>query len=386
MKIDAINEEIENIFNEAVDDGIHNMNMNLVDAIKKSINALKAMEVDTMNALYKRADDERKLMSNSLENKWEIHTILVPEKDVDSWQNKGLFPVVPVENNISYLNCAVEDLDKWHNFSGIEVCYDLLNQEKKIANLAEQYDISVPYIFSPWARRAVKIIDDKDNRNRDVLLSDYVLMWNVEFKTITQSGSIAPNGDELVYSYTFNISENGFCYSMYKDVEINHLLEDNRIELLTKHEILPDTVEEVIIHPLPEIVISKISSGKMMTGFKNMFKVHDKNKMTGRLLTKADIEYVLKFFDYDFAGERFNCSLSCINPKHKAEIFGYKDKLFHYEYPVEELRHYRRMRTLPVCEIGFEATNKKWLLDYMEYVLGYMEYRYPEYIWRGVEK
>ena len=248
--------------------------------------------------------------------------------------------------------------------------YQFIEAEKKIFRISEIYNLPIQ-IYSPYARRAVDICifenSEEDfsslpdlrlaeNNLSEKLLTENKFFWNVEIKKSADVSWF--KNDEKFFEYGFDADKKDFILPK-NDSDFNAGIEaekfDGKIILRSQYE-LSEEFELIKILPVENKIASRIFSKP-------------------RIRTKGDINFILKCFER----ENFSC---------RFENFGNTgEKILRYskefEYPTSQEQNLLRAKIkLPVINIKFSG-DKKFLTDYANYVLHFLEENYPEFNWAG---
>lgn len=294
-----------------------------------------------------------------------------------------------------------------------------IERERQLWDMAHLYHIARPAIFSPYARRAVKIqipneereIADRlredcenhapfcfaDNDLDDKLLCDRHLLWNVRTATreLPSYGGVdgdersyfAPYGDQEIYRYEFsNVNENEFICPVPEEMEAviaaEKDWEQKRIILITRRRLQSDCMSMTILRSAEEqgkggegcAVFSNRDSARRASAFPKE-----------RLRTQGDLERVL--YALSMPNYNFSCSFAEVSSTVKTYpnvIMRYSNELRYGDADVlREQSLYGKNRHLPYCYLRFSG-EPKFLNDYAEFVLSFLEYRYPDVQWVGV--
>jgi len=280
---------------------------------------------------------------------------------------------VPYENFCSYLN---KDF-KGSGFAyQLKPNYQLIEEERKLFRLSRIYNTPIA-VYSPYARRAVDIyIPDRDaedfarledlnfrlkeNNLQGKLLLNKKFYWNVAIKQAETPSSYVADDSGNLYEYRYN---DGIDLSAYIlppgdatfDDELEALKSDREIILRTPNQFSGDKCELIQIFPLENKIDSRIF-GKT------------------RLRTQGDIEFVLKCL----SRENYSCRFGKFGGT--SQIKRYDGEHKYFTSADENLL--RSKRKLPVCTVKFSG-DELFLTDYANYVLNFLEERYPEFNWAG---
>ena len=280
---------------------------------------------------------------------------------------------VPYENFWSYLN---------KDFQGRGFTYQLkpncqlIDEEHKLFRLSRIYNTPIA-VYSPYARRAVDIyIPDQDaedfarledidfrlkaNNLQGKLLLNKKFYWNVTIKQAETPSSYTTDNSSNLYEYRYN---DGIDLSTYIlppgdatfDDELEALKSDKEIILRTPQHFSDNKCELIKILPIESKIDSRIF-GKP------------------RLRTAGDIEFVLKCL----SRENYSCRFGKFGGNAQIERYDGKHKYF----TSDDEKLLRAKRKLPVCTVKFSG-DELFLTDYANYVLNFLEERYPEFNWAG---
>lgn len=277
---------------------------------------------------------------------------------------------VPYEDFTAYLN---------KNFQGdgftyqLKPNYQFVEAEHKIFRLSQIY--KVPFkIFSPYARRAVDIrIAGKskedftrladlnfklaENNLQGKLLMNEKFYWNVKIKSCTEQWQHKV-GDLYEYGYTDGIDAATYIVpnsDANLDDELEFVKADGQIILKTPREFPDGECDLIKILPLKS-------------------KIHSKIFSKPRLRTAGDINFVLKCL----SRENYSCRFGKFGGN--ANVKRYSGEHKYFTSADENLL--RAKRQLPTCSVKFSG-DELFLTDYANYVLNFLEERYPEFNWAG---
>ena len=300
-----------------------------------------------------------------------------------------------------------------------------IEEERLLFDIADIYHITKPVVFSPYSRRAVKIqlpIQDSDaaellrdaadltpylleeNSLKDKLLADRQLLWNIRIGEVKlpeynpsgegDCGFVAPYGDREIYRYEFNKQKNG-DFICPDTIEIPCLLaaekdeERQLITLITNRKLKNKCRSLSILRPKEyEEQIAGHKSGNREIFFSNVSRLGDDRAgrifAKERLRTQGDIERLLHCFNIP----EYDCKFAGVSDSRKTELKSikrYSGELSYGAccYSCREQLLYGKRRVLPCCHIRFSG-RAKFLADYADYVLFFLENRYPDFLWAGV--
>lgn len=303
------------------------------------------------------------------------------------------------------------------------LAYDLkyIHAERLLFVVADLYRIKAPILFSPYGRRAVKIqvprqdleivgvlLDrkgnlapycPKENRLADKLRIDRQLKWNLRTESVPLPSCTAasdrddaffsPYGNQEIYRYTFkDRRENDFiCPSLDEAEHVIAAQKDvkgQQIVLVTKkpltepcrslHIIQAADTAEPGSKPLGDAVFPNLDGRR-----KEAFGYGE------RLRTRGDIERML--YGLGMPGHGLTCAFRAVSQAAQKDVTPlrrYDRDLAYGRFDVcREQSLYGSRRGLPFCYITFSG-DEKFLNDYAEYVLSFLEFRYPDFQWVGV--
>ena len=417
-------DEVEKTLSEILDAA--QLDADLKTCLKKSLNAIYSHERKIISELKSEVEIELKSERNFLP----IVTAIVPREKIPAMSEKNFYAVdkdglsdenlsvffktppafdikkiFDESNSGSYFLCCpyeeVEELCKKifigrngaKNFSYRLVPQKrLVEQEMRLFRLAKFYKIKSPIIFSPYARRAVdiQILDEIEPKEIDFdfsgnaelkgkIVDDCILMWNVFVKSNVESKSyVSPNDNEKFHRYIFDSGVNKKSFVL-PPVTSEILVEakrinDDRIDIISSGE-LEDDFE-----------VLKIFALKIDKTFPDDIEIFSNTCDTNRVIEKTrlrtagDVNYILSAL----AQGEFSCSFETLSDTPPANQIKSYQKIFGHNYftsRAEEL--FRFKATLPYCIVRFKAP-EKYLADYANFVLHFLNKNYPEFSWKGV--
>lgn len=291
--------------------------------------------------------------------------------------------------------------------------HELMGAEKKLYEAARLYRIQRPVLFSPWSRRLVSIQlqDDilpmtaaeffagtydfrwQENGLANKILEGLELMWNVALEREKDgSASIWPDPvtgatcDGIRFS---NVSDRTF-------IILNELTSTASTAVFEKSsqviKLYGDASHEAWRLDIQEIE-QPVASTYPTLCFANVYELPRFGE-SRRLCTKGDILRTLQRYNGALPGVSIDEDISLKRPEHTKLIAPYVgDDVYGGKLDRESLIYQReRVRHLPECFIRFSL---KWgahsnhdydyfLTDYARYVLADLNYRFPDFKWRGV--
>lgn len=352
-----------------------------------------------------------------------IVTILAPETMTRELAKSGFTPMpgseaardpwhTPLErderpeDNVppGFLRCPFKDIAKYCHrpFRGqqdggaftyeLVPAFSLLAVEKTLQEFGRLYRQETPLIFSPWSRRAVYIqylngfVPQKDtkpdlllheNELENILLPGYTLFWNgllTRGEDGPRQGS-SPDGNRTFYTATY---EDGIDASTF-------------ILPVNIHNQPPDLLN-ISREPDRIRVESPVACGNIYYKLViNPFRADNLPEGMEWFANSCDAEIVTSLQRPRTVGEikRLLNALrqSGFSAEYK-DIAGEVPSLTRYDkrraYPVNlNERLLAAGKTRPRVNIAFGG-GPLFLEDYAEYILNFLEKRYPEYEWKGV--
>jgi len=225
-------------------------------------------------------------------------------------------------------------------------------------------------------------------------------MWNIGTETVPLStydfmhgeneSFFAPYGDQEIYRYEFkNVKEASFICPAHEELAYVISAEKDRereqITLVTKQPLSEPCISMRILQPAEDI--EKYCNGWGEAAFSNVEEQGTEYFYAKeRLRTQGDVERVLHALCLPEHG--FSCKFDGVSSVAKKD----KDVLRRYfreaAYGISELSSeqalYGKRRGLSFCYVAFSG-EAKFLNDYAEYVLSFLEHRYPDFQWVGVQ-
>ena len=218
------------------------------------------------------------------------------------------------------------------------------------------------------------------------LLSGKQLMWNIRTESVSlpeyeiandQNRSyFAPYGDREIYRYEFkNIDDNAFICPDISDfakiIAAEKDLDRRQITLIAKERLLePCELVQIIRTDSKNIYDFPVFSNS----------TSDSRFSKERLRTEGDLEFVLHKLSIPEHG--FICQFYRLNLTEKSDLKivpRYSHELTYGEsYIPHDQYLYGKRHALPFCYIKFSG-DEKFLTDYANYVLFFLENRYPDF-------
>ena len=390
-------------------------NAELRYSLEQAFRALSDRQDRISNELMERLVREKSSSNKGYDEKWTVATVLVKVNEIPKYAVEG-FSVINVgkcfykkqdvvdlgleNSNTSnqsqrqfFLDIEYGDWDKYLNrtFEGdgfkYQICINerFVKKEAELFKVCAMYGINMPVIFSPWARRAIDIrieegkvpksVDGvslrlKENGLEKVLLIDSFLLWNF---TITKglspsSQRVAPFENRNMYIKHFDegINENDFLYT---DEQIEAIQKTADLTEIRSCNGEKNCYTKYRINSIGEVVLNC---------FCNTFL----DTLPARIRTKSDMIGVLQQFN----NRNYACTFVGTDKDESFSLFPVYRTVHSYHTDKNQI-FYQKRRGLTESYVKFFVGNgdKKYLCDYANYVLHYLQSRYPEYVWLGVE-
>lgn len=260
-----------------------------------------------------------------------------------------------------------------------------VEKQELLYRYALHYDIINPVMYSPYSYKAFDLVYDKAldeikdkldfqfEKNGIKVITERDLYWNITVLSENKTyDSKLPYGDETRYLYEFAKNKKGQyrlplpCNNQTQIFDIEY--GDDCIRMVTNH----DMDEFILIEPLKvdesSSTIKALVSNKMLFTNKNPY-IGFINK---RIISEADIEHAIAPF-------RDNKGIKCSISDGKKRI------VTRYAMKYRPDRNERKLFHIISREyLAFERESaERFFSDYINYVLEFMEYFYPEVEWVG---
>lgn len=281
--------------------------------------------------------------------------------------------------------------------------------ERTLFDLATQEHRTAPVLFSPWARRAVRVqivgaeeppsltLDDlrlADNgltcADGAPLLRDGTLCWNVQLERVTPTDHnydqryVERAGAEgcFVYWYPHNVIE-GVQERLLSRAGAS-LIETTMEEGAGKApQFVVRTTDELDQKTWQATLVTITEVAPSAEDGATFFSANLSEDPPQRLLTAGDVEHLLHALATPFGRAE-------LLPPPKARMYGRADELPPYAllaYPKNpSLAHYGIHRACTELALAFSSDDAPFLTDYANYVRHYLARCYPEFRWRCCKK
>ena len=261
-----------------------------------------------------------------------------------------------------------------------------LEAEKALIDFRKFDNNFSPIIYSPYSHKSFEIIIEteydckiegidyqfKENGLADIVKIDMSLFWNVISDTtgIMEPAAQKPYRDFVIYKYLFEKKERPtFIIPLGDDADIFEISEDrDSVSIWANKEICD--FKRVYVREVDKnrpgikelISADRIFENSLKPGFGTVSRVR----------THADIRHVFSMF---FDGKH-NVALAEDNITNAIKRYRYKYK----SYLPDRLP----VKNVPEIRARFTGEDR-FLCDYANYVLLYLEFHYPEIEWVGVK-
>lgn len=260
-----------------------------------------------------------------------------------------------------------------------------VERQELLYKYSQHYAIINPVVYSPYNFKAFDLVYDKGldgeeldflfkKNNLDVVKSDDIdLFWNIclyeESKTYDAK---VPYGDSERYIFEFKKNKNGNYLlplprnnqSQIFDIEFL----DDSVRLTTSHDMDDFFLLEPLEVDVSSSIVKALISNNQFFSNKNTYK----GIVSCRLISEADIEHALSPF-------RDKYGIKCRIAEGRGNI------VKRYSQKYRPNRNGRKIFNT-ICReyVSFSCIGENmFLLDYINYVLEYLEFYYPEIEWVG---
>lgn len=286
-------------------------------------------------------------------------------------------------------------------------CY--VKVERDLFDLAEQEHRTAPVLFSPWARRAVRVhvldveetpsltLDDLRLADNDLMRADGTplllggkLCWNVQLEQVTPTEHnydqryVERAGAEgcFVYWYPHNVIE-GVQERLLSRAGAS-LIETTMEEGAGKTpQFVVRTSDELDSTTWQATLVTITAVEERAEDVATLFSAKLSEDPPQRLLTAGDVAHLLNVLATPFGRAEL------LSPA-AARVYGSADEIPSYAllaYPsAPSLAHYGVHRACTELALAFSAGDASFLLDYANYVRHYLARCYPEFRWRCYKK
>ncbi len=412
------------------------------DIVEKSPN-IDGYEKKLLKKLFEKLENHQTNVFSRIESKvekqlselkeetsdWKIRTALVgnDNESLDYAKNNGFHEIIQLDRNreimrckelyagaeyakdrvsagVVFLNCKYGEIVDYRNKTyyasaqangrdfrleySLKPYFEIMNHEKRLEQIAFQYGIKTPPIYSPMSRRAMLILVNiskdfvnsnrdctinfrfEENNLKDVLLTDKTLVWNIENEDNESLPRPKDNVDKRAaalfnktqFIYYFHAKKNEYYFVQSDNTDFHRI--GNTIYVGANQ----DFEKEDPKYYRYTINTYDANAPTNMTVFDNEFK---NCCLKQRIRTKGDVSNALSCFNLgDFKIFASNNNFSFI------KTYG---KDCEYHYPKDDI-----LRSSSVICIKIRDSGDLYFEDYVSYVLSYLNYHYPEFRWTGV--
>lgn len=338
-----------------------------------------------------------------------IYTTILPLDEELECESVGLYRMAENDATRVFLDCEYDEIryivgdlteKKYYKGKyikdGIEASFDyylefdraFLVEHEKIFDYAEQYNVMNPIILSPYSHKSFFVKYDNDlnrddikldfcfaDNNIPVIQGDWCLYWNIRksFETEKTYDAKEPYGDKTKYIFRFGKTKKGKYLlplpnnnqTCIYDISFN----EKGVDIIIDRDIEDFTVFEYFNLDMTSRIVKERQSKGML--FDN--QVIGETKKHRRILSEGDIERAIGCFR---EWQEIHCYRTQGTGKH---IVRYSKK---YRADRKDKNLFNTSRREHIC---FKNNNRKFLNDYANFILEYLEYYYPEIEWAGEE-
>lgn len=308
--------------------------------------------------------------------------------------NDGFYPIIPKEesdNNIVFLNLPVNELQSAYDYEidGRKIRLERTNsfvlKESLISSMFSIYNIQQPTVFSPYARRAYKVLESDKNgdyvpvdlsknkinfENEQIIYAE--LCWNVEIipdSKLRRKNVIVNN---IEYYRFQNCGQNSFiCPDKYYESFVpTKTSSENSIDILKEaYDNSQQKVNKITIIPVDAETPERFSS----------------------LFNRNDVPYLQKLNNYADISIAVNKFYP--NPEEFKGVAGFtansesvKDYSSGYRYFYTDDFSEMCRKNKKFCYLRFADSNKDiFFEDRVNFFISFIRYFYPNFYWVGVK-
>jgi len=337
----------------------------------------------------------------------DIFTALLPFGDDTEYEAVGLYRMAEYYPFRVFLDCEYDEIRSvvgdltqkklykgYYLKDGKQVTFEysfefdntFIKLQECLFKYAEYYNVKNPLILSPYSHKSFWLVFDEGLKNEDfyldfcfednhipVLGMNYCLYWNIKQSTENEKTYDAkvPYGDITKFVFAFNKTKKG-NYILPVPENNQAIVYDVRfgergVELITNHDIEDFIILEYIDLDLNSRIVKERQSKNLL--FSN--EIFDKLQAHRRLLSEGDIERAIGCFMewQDIHCERSN---------------GKGERILRYSKKYRADRKNKNMFNT-ICReyISMVKKDQRFLTDFANYILEYLEYYYPEIEWAG---
>lgn len=373
-----------------------------IDEILKKSAALNDEEKNYFRVLYdsviKRQDEyfdhikKYTLDSMNAINQNKVYSLLITEKDILPGNN--FYPMLDNSekpDNLIFIDCTYDEakeIEKSSENKKIKLTryYGFINKERILSSLFRMYNISLPFFYSPFSRRAflVEEFDDEKQCYKDVdFKREHIdidienwmtgeLYWNIRITEDSKLRVKVVVNNTIEFIRYENCDENSYIIPAYMNDSLDFPVfyketNDNYIDI-NKHE----KEDYGIAFLKVEILENNIDREKQ---FPNIFA--NDFMPVKRIITKADIVFAVN--NYYAVPEEYKgmnggqTNFDTIKDYERDDRYTYDD----FMDVAWKNKNY--------CYLMFSDSGKdKFFTDRVNCFISFMRYWYPNYYWVGV--
>ncbi len=353
----------------------------------------------------------------------EIYAVILPTLDGTEYEPDGLFKMTEIIPQRFFLDCEYDDIrnivgdtsnlnvykgtyikdEVEYSFEySLEFDNSFVKVQERLFDYAEHYNVSNPLIFSPFSHKAFVIKHnfnqehsnpfgvkkDSGNHNEEnsvdyrfkqngipVIEGQCCLFWNIRQDIIKDKTYDAsePYGEKVKYVYCFPKSKKGM-YRLPIPINNQTCIYDIRFCDKDIKIVIDKEIEDFFLYEYYDLDLNTpVVKERQSKGLFFANDVNEQMKKQRRLLSEGDIERAIGYF-------RSWKDLYC----KRADGDGKNIIRYAKKYCANRTDKYL-FNTIRREYIHFEKQDKRFMTDYANYVLEYLEYYYPEIEWAGEE-
>ena len=376
--------------------------------------AVKNSLLSIMNELCTYTQEvNQKLISEAFikETDYKIHdlyTVILPVGDDTEYEAVGLYKMADYNERRIFLDCEydeikniVGDLSDKKIYKGRYIKNGKLQQfeysfkfdnsfivlQERLYSYAEHFCIKNPVILSPYSHKAFWLVFDESiieddtepdfqfEENNIPALTGKCLYWNIKqkFENERTYDSKEPYGDKIKYIYTFKKTKKG---SYVLPLPLNNQTciyeikyNDTSSEIITDHDVDSFLIIEYIDLDLNSRLVKERQSKNLL--FSN--EISERLWENHRIISEGDIERAI-------GGFRDWQNIICERSDGNGKIILRYSKKYRADRKNKNMFNAIHREYLRINKIS-----GRFLTDYANYILEYLEFFYPEIEWAGEE-
>ena len=262
-----------------------------------------------------------------------------------------------------------------------------IEKQELLYEYALYYNLGNPILYSPYSHKSVTLIYDKEvseshceldfkfNENGINVINGIKnnLFWNIDIHNENRTyDAKVPYGNEVRYIFRFNKSKKGnyvLPLPLNNQTKVFNIeVLESMIEITTDH----DMDEFAVLEPLEcdetsPLIKTLKSNEKFFNNRRSYNEIINK-----RIISESDIEHSIATF-------RNNNGIKCCISEGGGQIVNRYTKKYRADRKSRKF-----FNTISREYVLFKAEEKKrFLTDYVNYVIEYLEFYYPEIEWVG---